>query len=254
MVGTGGDRRSSFNCSTGTALTLAGMGYRVVKHGNRAVSSKSGSADVLEGLGFPLDIEPEDAPALLRQRNFVFLFAQRFHPCFRNIAPLRREMGIRTLFNLLGPLINPARPSHILLGVARPDMLRLMAETLAQSPVRRAAVVCGAGGYDEITPLGVNRMLLLKDGELTPFSLDPAEFGIQPCTPEDLAVSSKGEAVQVLRELLNGAGPAPMRDMLILNVGMAVHLLEDNLPLAACMAKAREALADGMGGRVLHAA
>ena len=254
VVGTGGDRRSSFNCSTGTALTLAGMGYRVVKHGNRAVSSKSGSADVLEGLGFPLDIEPEDAPALLRQRNFVFLFAQRFHPCFRNIAPLRREMGIRTLFNLLGPLINPARPSHILLSVARPDMLRLMAETLAQSPVRRAAVVCGAGGYDEITPLGVNRMLLLKDGELTPFSLDPAEFGIQPCTPEDLAVSSKGEAVQVLRELLNGAGPAPMRDMLILNVGMAVHLLEDNLPLAACMAKAREALADGMGGRVLHAA
>ena len=254
VVGTGGDRRSSFNCSTGTALTLAGMGYRVVKHGNRAVSSKSGSADVLEGLGFPLDIEPEDAPALLRQRNFVFLFAQRFHPCFRNIAPLRREMGIRTLFNLLGPLINPARPSHILLGVARPDMLRLMAETLAQSPVRRAAVVCGAGGYDEITPLGVNHMLLLKDGELTPFSLDPAEFGIQPCTPEDLAVSSKEEAVQVLRELLNGAGPAPMRDMLILNVGMAVHLLEDNLPLAACMAKAREALADGVGGRVLHAA
>ena len=97
-------------------------------------------------------------------------------------------------------------------------------------------------------------MLLLKDGELTPFSLDPAEFGIQPCTPEDLAVSSKEEAVQVLRELLNGAGPAPMRDMLILNVGMAVHLLEDNLPLAAYMAKAREALADGVGGRVLHAA
>ena len=97
-------------------------------------------------------------------------------------------------------------------------------------------------------------MLLLKDGELTPFSLDPAEFGIQPCTPEDLAVSSKEEAVQVLRELLNGAGPAPMRDMLILNVGMAIHLLEDNLPLASCMAKAREALADGVGGRVLHAA
>ena len=107
------------------------MGYKVVKHGNRAVSSRSGSADVLEGLGVPLDIAPEDAPLMLRERNFVFLFAQRFHPCFRNIAPLRRELGIRTLFNLLGPLINPARPSHILLGVARPDLLRLMAETLA---------------------------------------------------------------------------------------------------------------------------
>lgn len=254
VVGTGGDRRSSFNCSTGTALTLAGMGYKVVKHGNRAVSSKSGSADALEGLGVPLDIAPADAPAMLRERNFVFLFAQRFHPCFRNIAPLRREMGIRTLFNLLGPLINPARPSHILLGVARPDLLRLMAETLAQSPVRRAAVVSGAGGYDEITPLGPNDMILLRDGELTPFTLDPAEYGIAPCTPEDLGVSSKEEAVSVLRELLSGGGPAAMRDMLTLNVGMGIHLLEDRLPLAACMARAREALASGAGGRVLHAA
>lgn len=236
VVGTGGDRRSSFNCSTGTALTLAGMGYKVVKHGNRAVSSRSGSADVLEGLGVPLDIAPEDAPLMLRERNFVFLFAQRFHPCFRNIAPLRRELGIRTLFNLLGPLINPARPSHILLGVARPDLLRLMAETLAQSPVRRAAVVCGAGSYDEITPLGVNEMILLRDGELTPFTLDPADFGIPPCAPEDLAVSSREEAVNVLRELLNGGGPSAMRDMLALNVGMGIHLLEDQLPLAVCMA------------------
>ena len=252
VVGTGGDRRSSFNCSTGTALTLAGMGYKVVKHGNRAVSSRSGSADVLEGLGVPLDIAPEDAPLMLRERNFVFLFAQRFHPCFRNIAPLRRELGIRTLFNLLGPLINPARPSHILLGVARPDLLRLMAETLAQSPVRRAAVVCGAGSYDEITPLGVNEMILLRDGELTPFTLDPADFGIPPCAPEDLAVSSREEAVNVLRELLNGGGPSAMRDMLALNVGMGIHLLEDQLPLAVCMARAREALASGAGGRVLH--
>ena len=254
VVGTGGDGRSSFNCSTGTALTLAGMGYHVVKHGNRAVSSRSGSADALEGLGVDLNVDPASGGDLLRRRNFVFLFAQRFHPCFRNIAPIRNELGIRTLFNLLGPLINPARPPHILLGVARPNLVRLMAETLAQSPVHRAAVVCGAGGYDEITPLGPNDMMLLRDGRLEAFTLDPAAFGIGPCRPEELAVRDREEAVRVLRELLSGGGPAAMRDMLILNVGMGIHLLEDGLPLTTCMARAREALASGAGGRVLHAA
>lgn len=157
VVGTGGDGRNSFNCSTATALTLAGMGYRVVKHGNRAVSSSCGSADALEGLGFPLDVAPEDVRRLLDERNFAFLFAPNFHPSFRNVGPIRRELGIRTLFNLLGPLINPARPTHILLGVARPELVELLAETLRQSHIRKAAVVYGAGGYDEVTPLGPPR-------------------------------------------------------------------------------------------------
>lgn len=254
VVGTGGDGRNSFNCSTATALTLAGMGYRVVKHGNRAVSSSCGSADALEGLGFPLDVAPEDVRRLLDERNFAFLFAPNFHPSFRNVGPIRRELGIRTLFNLLGPLINPARPTHILLGVARPNLVKLMAETLAQSSVHRAAVVCGAGGYDEITPIGPNEMIILDDGKLEPLTLDPADYGIPACTPEDLAVSSRDEAVAVLRELLAGRGPEAMRNMLALNVGMSIYLLEGKLPLATCIAKAREALASGVGGRVLHAA
>ena len=254
IVGTGGDGRSSFNCSTGTALTLAGMGYQVVKHGNRAVSSKCGSADALEGLGVNLDVNPAEVGKILHDQNFVFLFAQRFHPCFRNIAPIRNELGIRTLFNLLGPLINPSRPTHILLGVARPNLVKLMAETLAQSSVHRAAVVCGAGGYDEITPIGPNEMIILDDGKLEPLTLDPADYGIPACTPEDLAVSSRDEAVAVLRELLAGRGPEAMRNMLALNVGMSIYLLEGKLPLATCIAKAREALASGVGGRVLHAA
>ena len=254
VVGTGGDGRSSFNCSTGTALTLAGMGYQVVKHGNRAVSSKCGSADALEGLGVNLDVNPAEVGKILHDQNFVFLFAQRFHPCFRNIAPIRNELGIRTLFNLLGPLINPSRPTHILLGVARPNLVKLMAETLAQSSVHRAAVVCGAGGYDEITPIGPNEMIILDDGKLEPLTLNPADYGIPACTPEDLAVSSRDEAVAVLRELLAGRGPEAMRNMLALNVGMSIYLLEGKLPLATCIAKAREALASGVGGRVLHAA
>lgn len=129
----------------------------MVKHGNRAVSSSCGSADALEGLGFPLDVAPEDVRRLLDERNFAFLFAPNFHPAFRNVGPIRRELGIRTLFNLLGPLINPARPTHILLGVARPELVELLAETLRQSHIRKAAVVYGAGGYDEVTPLGPPR-------------------------------------------------------------------------------------------------
>lgn len=206
---------------------------------------------MLEGLGVPLDISPGGGPALLRVQQFRLSLQPALPPCFRNTAPLRRELGIRTLFNLLGPLINPARPSHILLGVARPDLLRLMAETLAQSPVRRAAVVCGAGSYDEITPLGVNEMILLRDGELTPFTLDPADFGIPPCAPEDLAVSSREEAVNVLRELLNGGGPSAMRDMLALNVGMGIHLHEDQLSPGCLLGPVRGRLwPPGAGGKV----
>ena len=192
-------------------------------------------------------VNPAEVGNILHDRNFVFLFAQRFHPCFRNIAPIRNELGIRTLFNLLGPLINPSRPTHILLGVARPNLVRLMAETLAQSSVHRAAVVCGAGGYDEITPIGPNEMIILNDGKLEPLTLDPADYGIPACTPEDLAVSSRDGAVAVLRELLAGRGPEAMRNMLALNVGMSIYLLE-KLPLATCIAKAREAPRFRRGG------
>lgn len=254
VVGTGGDGRSSFNCSTATSLTLAGMGYKVVKHGNRAVSSSCGSADALEGLGFPLDVAPEDVQRLLDERNFAFLFAPNFHPAFRNVGPIRRELGIRTLFNLLGPLINPARPTHILLGVARPELVELLAETLSQSHIRRAAVVYGAGGYDEVTPLGPTKMMIVHNGRLTPMTLDPADYGIQPCEPEDLAVRSKSEAVAVLKDILAGKGPRAMMDMVILNVGVAMFLLEDHMDLAVCMAKAREAVCAGVGRRTLHAA
>mgnify|MGYP002795946164 CR=1 FL=1 len=254
IVGTVGDGAHTVNLSTMGAVIAAAAGVTIVKHGNRAVSSKCGSADALEGLGVNLDVNPAEVGKILHDQNFVFLFAQRFHPCFRNIAPIRNELGIRTLFNLLGPLINPSRPTHILLGVARPNLVKLMAETLAQSSVHRAAVVCGAGGYDEITPIGPNEMIILDDGKLEPLTLDPADYGIPACTPEDLAVSSRDEAVAVLRELLAGRGPEAMRNMLALNVGMSIYLLEGKLPLATCIAKAREALASGVGGRVLHAA
>lgn len=254
VVGTGGDGRHSFNCSTATSLVLAGMGHRVVKHGNRAVSSTCGSADAVEALGLDLKTDPAAVARMVRERNFAFLFAPHFHPAFKNIGPLRKELGVRTLFNILGPMINPARPSHLLMGVARPELLRLVADTLAQSSLERAAVVCGAGGYDEVTPIGPADVLLLQKGAISPLPLNPADYGIAPCTPEDLAVHSKDEAVAVLRDLLDGGGSRAMRDMVILNVGLALYLLEDAPTLALCMARAREAVASGLGRRVLHAA
>lgn len=253
IVGTGGDGRSSFNCSTATALTLAGMGHRVVKHGNRAVSSSCGSADAVEGLGLPMEVDAADVPQELARRGFVFLFAPRFHPAFRNVMPIRRELGVRTLFNLLGPLLNPARPSHILLGVARPELLPLMAATLRRTGVRRGAVVHGAGGYDELTPMGPARVLLLDGDADHTLDVNPAAYGFAPCTPEDLVVRDREEAVQVLRALLSGNGPQAMRDMLAFNVGMSLYLLHEGRDLATCMEEARAGVAAGAGGKVLHA-
>ena len=254
VVGTGGDGRSSFNCSTATALTLAGMGYKVLKHGNRGVTSPCGSADAVEELGLPLEMNAGDISRELQARNFAFLFAPRFHPAFRHVAPLRKELGMRTLFNLLGPLINPARPSHLLLGVAKEDHLPLLAETLRHTPVRRAAVVHGAGGYDEITPFGPTHMLLVQNDTIEPMTLEPEAFGIPLCSPEDVSVPDRATAVAVLRRLLDGEGPAAMRHMLTLNVGVGIYLLEEKIPMRVCMAKAAEAVACGAGRRLLHAA
>ena len=161
----------------------------------------------LESLGIPLDTDPAAVADMVAKRNFAFLFAPHFHPAFKNIGPLRKELGVRTLFNLLGPMINPARPSHLLMGVARPELVPLLADTLSQSALYRAAVVCGAGNYDELTPMGPATAMLLHNGKVSPLELDPARFGFQSCTPEDLAVESREEAVEVLRRLLDGEGP-----------------------------------------------
>jgi anthranilate phosphoribosyltransferase len=264
VVGTGGDCKFSFNCSTATALTLAGMGHKVLKHGNRSVSSRSGSADVLEQLGIPLDTEPEDVPDMLARENFVFLFAPKYHPAFKHVMPIRRELGVRTLFNLLGPLVNPARPTHHLLGVSRKEMLPLMAETLARKSSATGAVVCGAGGYDEVTPLGAASVIFVDNGHTAGGDLDPAAYGIPPCEDAELAVGGPEEAGAVLRELLRGEGPKPMRDMLALNVGLALYLLDsspkragpkghDAAVMARSMNRAMRAVADGAGRRFADA-
>lgn len=253
IVGTGGDGSDSFNCSTATALILAGMGHQVIKHGNRAITSKCGSADVLERLGIPINTLNGDVKKELKKRNFAFLYAPLYHPVFATIAPIRKDLAMRTIFNLLGPLLNPARPTHILLGVARPNLLRLMAETLRVSNLKRAAVVHGAGGYDEITPLGKSSVIILRNGKLEELEIDPAEYGVAPCTEEALQVKSIDHAEQVMRDFLDGYASQPIRDMVMLNVGVMLYLINDTMPLTTCMAKAREAVAGAVGRKVLYA-
>ncbi|MBU1042239.1 MAG: anthranilate phosphoribosyltransferase [Proteobacteria bacterium] len=258
IVGTGGDLSNSFNCSTAVSLYLAALGHRVVKHGNRAVSSSSGSADALEGLGIRLDTGPDEVAGELARDNFVFLFAPGYHPSFAHIAPVRRELGVRTLFNLMGPLLNPARPSHQLLGVGQERALKLMAETLAlTAPGLTAFVIHGqvgydgagkAGGFDELTPFGLALGFALDRGRVTPFSLDPREFGIPVHNPDEVRVADKAAALTAIRDVLTGKAGAAMQDMTALNLGAALHLATGKA-LADCMREARQAVADGAASR-----
>lgn len=251
IVGTGGDGRNCFNCSTAAALTLAGMGYRVIKHGNRAVSSHSGSADAVEALGLPVERAPEAVVDLLKQHNFAFLYAPYFHPAFASVGDVRKEIGIRTLFNMLGPMVNPACPDHLMLGVARPELVDIVASALRHFPLKRAAVFCGAGGYDELTTMGRTRVVLLRDGELDEMEFDPSNYGFSPCRADEVEVNSREEAAAVLRELLAGRGPRAMRDMMTVNAAFAIWLMEDDLSLGDCVTKAGRGIAEGAGMRVL---
>ncbi|MBC7356124.1 MAG: anthranilate phosphoribosyltransferase [Desulfomicrobiaceae bacterium] len=250
--GTGGDGRQSFNCSTAVALFLADMGYTMVKHGNRAVSSTCGSADIVEALGLPMAQTPQSAAAAAQDSRFVFLFAPHFHPAFARIAPLRRALGVRTLFNLLGPLINPARPTHQILGVPEERLVPIMSAALAQVGVERAAVVHGAGGFDELTPCGPAQVAFVHGTMVHEATIHPESFGFDAYPPESLTCADKADAIARQREVLAGQGPAPLQAMVALNLGLALHLLED-LPLAEAMTMARDKVAQGVSQEVRYA-
>ncbi|QGY38834.1 anthranilate phosphoribosyltransferase [Pseudodesulfovibrio cashew] len=243
--GTGGDGQCSFNNSTAVSLFLADMGYTVAKHGNRALSSSCGSADALEALGIPLEQTPEEAAAGLDKYNFAFLFAPAYHPAFKFVMPVRQQLGIRTLFNFMGPLTNPARPSHQLIGVGDPERLHLMGETLLLTGVKRALIFSGAGGFDELTTWGVNRGYVIKDGVMEKIAVDPASLGFEAHRPEDVVVNGKDDAVEKLKAILAGDGPAAMMDMVALNLAGCLHLLDEG-SLAECAAKARDVVKNGL--------
>jgi anthranilate phosphoribosyltransferase len=247
IVGTGGDGSGSLNISTGTALLTAACGVPVIKHGNRSVSSKSGSADVLEAMGIPLPKDPESATACLSECGFTFLFAPFFHPAMKAIAPVRGAMGVRTVFNILGPLTNPARPPFNLIGAFDLPTARLMADTLAGMDIRRAFVIHGEPGWDEATPVGPFTLFDVTPGEVTEETRDPADAGIARCTPRDLAGGDAEVNAGALEAALSGADKGPHRDALVLGAALVLELtgkvssLEDGVRRAGAAIDAGDA-------------
>jgi anthranilate phosphoribosyltransferase len=233
VCGTGGDRLNTFNISTTVALLAAAAGVPVAKHGNRAVTSQAGSADVLEALGIKIDLTPARAAQSLREHDFAFFFAPHYHPVFKQIAPARQwcgERGQTTIFNYLGPLLNPARPALQLAGVPRPDLCRPLAEVLQSLGLRRGMVVCGSvpnGHLDELSTLGETIVAeFYQPRGLTASSLLPAHFPIQPATLADLAGGNRQENAEIIRRLLRGQDRGPRRDAALLNAAAALFVAE----------------------------
>ena len=220
-AGTGGDGARTINISTAAALVAAAAGAGVAKHGNRAVSSASGSADVLEALGFNLDVQPDRIARSIDELGFGFLFAPTHQPAMRHAAAVRRELGTRTVFNVLGPLTNPAGARAQVVGVYSPQLVRTIAEVLAQLGSRRAFVVHGAGGIDELSPCGPNEVCEVADGNVIERTIDPEDLGIEPCSVSDLRGGTAEENAAAIREVFAGGGNG-RRDAVLLNAAGAV--------------------------------
>jgi len=247
--GTGGDGLGTVNLSTGAAIIVAATGIPVAKHGNRAVSSRAGSADVLEALGIPLDLPPHAAADVLREANIAFLMAPAHHPAMRHGGVARRELGIRTIFNLLGPLANPARATHQLLGAYDDSVRPVLAETLRTLGVQRAWVVRGEDGLDEVSPFGATRVTELSGGSLTEHQVAPEDFGLQPSAQGAVAGGDAEHNARILGEVLSGR-PHPATDAFVLNAAAALVVAEELAPRAAVY-RVREALQTGAAERTL---
>ena len=219
--GTGGDGAHTFNVSTAAALVVAGAGVVVAKHGNRAVSSQCGSADVFEALGVNLNATADRVVQALNETNLAFFFAPAWHPSMRHAGPTRRELGVRTAFNLLGPLTNPAGPRRQLIGVSRPEHTELVARTLGELGSERAWVVHGAGGLDELSTLGHTKVSELRNGTVNTFYVHPADVNIPAATKDDLAGGSAAENAAMIERVLDGEA-GPRRDIVLLNAGAAL--------------------------------
>jgi anthranilate phosphoribosyltransferase len=248
--GTGGDGLSSFNISTTAAFVVAGHGVKVAKHGNRAASSKSGSADVLMALGGNLDLNPEQVAACINEINIGFLYAVNHHPAMRHAIAARREIGQRTIFNLLGPLTNPARASHQLIGVYERSLTETVANVLATLGAEAALVVHGADGMDELSTTGINYCSRLIDGSVTSFILNPETLGFERATLADLRGGNPEKNARITYDILAGKDKGSRRDIVLLNAAAALSL--DNQDLDAGLEKARESIDNGAARRTLE--
>ncbi|MBC2582006.1 anthranilate phosphoribosyltransferase [Clostridium sp. DJ247] len=221
--GTGGDGGKTFNISTAVSIIAAAAGVKVAKHGNRAVSSKSGSADVLGELGFNIDLQPEQAAKCIDEKGMAFLFAQRYHSAMKNVAPIRKELGIRTIFNILGPLTNPAFAKGQVLGVYNKDLTNTLAKVLLNLGCEKALVVCGGDGLDEITTTTFTYVSEVKNGEVLDYIINPQEFGIDLAASEDIQGGSAKENADIIVDILKG-NKGCKRDIVVLNSAAALYV------------------------------
>jgi anthranilate phosphoribosyltransferase len=252
MVGTGGDGSGSFNLSTGAALLVASMGIRVAKHGTSSVSSRSGSADVIRALGLKLPLDERAAGECLAATGFTFFFAPHYHPAMKAVMPIRQALGVRTVFNILGPLSNPAEPEFHLIGAYDVDIAALMAETLAGLPITRAYVVHGAAGWDEATPIGPFTLFDVTPGKVVRTMRSPEEFMLPACSVEDLKGGDAAYNAEHLRAVLEGREQGAHRNALILQAALVLELLGKASSAQDAAHMAQDAIESGAARRLLE--
>ncbi|MGH8870770.1 MAG: anthranilate phosphoribosyltransferase [Acidimicrobiia bacterium] len=244
VVGTGGDGSGSLNLSTGSALVTAASGVPVVKHGNRSMTSQSGSADVLEELGLPMPLDGDQARRLFQKTGFTFLFAPHFHPAMAAVGPVRRALGVRTVFNILGPLTNPAAPRHMVIGAFDPAAARLMAGALSGLDIERVFVVHGAGGWDEPSPLGEFLLFDVRPGAVEESTRSPSDLGMPACGPADLAGGAPSHNARRLLDVFEGE-PSPHREAVVLGAALALEVTGRAKRPADAAELARASIDDG---------
>lgn len=245
IVGTGGDEAGTFNISTTSAFVIAAAGIPVAKHGNRSVSSKSGAADILEKLGVNLMLEVDEAKKVLDDTDMVFLFAQKYHAAMKNVGPVRKEMKERTIFNILGPLTNPANATRQLLGVYDKDLVEKMAQVLSNLGVTRGLSVHGSDGLDEITVTGPTYCCEIRDGKLNSFTITPEQFGMKCYDLKEVIGGSPEENVQITKDILSGKEQGAKRDIVLLNAGMAIYVGRDDISMEDAVKLAAEMIDSG---------
>lgn len=248
-AGTGGDGAQSINISTAAAFVIAGAGYPMAKHGNRAASSKCGSADVLEALGVAITLSPDKVKTCIEEIDIGFMFAPLFHPAMKHAIGPRREIGQRTIFNILGPLTNPANATHQLIGVYAPSLTETFATVLGELGVEGAVVVHGHNGMDEFVTNGINQVSQLKSGQVDTYQFDPKEYDLRPASKEDLMGGDAEKNAHILKAILEGEDTSPRADVVLLNAAAAISAIDGDIN--ASLEKARSSLSDGKAAKKL---
>jgi anthranilate phosphoribosyltransferase len=244
IVGTGGDHSNSFNISTTSSIVVSACGVPVAKHGNRAASSKCGAADVLEALGVNISIDVEKAKKVLEEIGICFLFAQKYHSAMRFVAPVRKELSIRTIFNILGPLSNPAGAAYQLMGVYDEALVEPLAQVLLNLGVKRGLVVYGLEGLDEISLVGKTKVCEIRDGWVKNYEIDPRDYGFELCKKEDLVGGTPDENAQIIKDIFAGE-KGPKRDTVVLNSAAALYIGKGDITLERAIEEVKDAIDSG---------